>query len=126
MKEFKKHDFSFFSSEEELQEALKRKVTSIVFKAVNEDVSADEILRMRLTLLLIDAVSIGIHPTFLAKDRLEMMLNYDTDDFISFLKSGEVEGLTAEKVKGMWKEELKEFEGMTKQEIYDVLSKPQD
>ena len=124
MKEFKKHDFSRFNSGEELQAALTRKSASIVFKAVNEDVSADEFLRMSLTLLLIDAVSIGIRPTFLVKDRLEMLLEDDAENFISMLEGAKVEGFDTEEVLEMWKEELKEFEGMTEQEIYDVLSEP--
>jgi len=122
MKEFEKYDFSFFSSEEELQEALTRKTASIVFKTVNEGVSIDKFLRMSLTLLLTDAVRIGIRPTFLVKARLEMLLEDDAESFISLLEGAKVEGFGMEEVLEMWKEELKMFEGMTEQEIYDVLS----
>ena len=121
MKEFKKHDFKRFSSSEELQDALTRKTAYIIFEAVNKDVSIDEFLRMSLKLALIDAVSIGIRPTFLVKDRLEMTLD-DVCDFINLAKGEAVEGTTSEELLRMWKEELEEFKGKTEEEIYNVLS----
>ena len=122
MKEFKKHDFSRFSSAEELQETLTRTMASIMFRSVNEGVSIDEFSRMYLKILLIDAVRQGIYPTFLVKDRLEMLLDDDVDNAISLFKGGKAEDLAMEEVFEMWKEELEQFRGMSEQEIYDVIS----
>lgn len=122
MKEFKKHDFNRFSSVEELQETLTRMVASIMFRSINESVSIDEFSRIYLKMLLIDAVRQGINPTFLVKDRLEMLLDDDVDTAINLFKGGKVEDLTMEEVFEMWKEELEQFKGMSEQEIYDVIS----
>ena len=122
MKEFKKHDFSRFSSAEELQETLTRTMASIMFRSVNEGVSIDEFSRIYLKILLIYAVRQGIYPTFLVKDRLEMLLDDDVDNAISLFKGGKAEDLAMEEVFEMWKEELEQFRGMSEQEIYDVIS----
>lgn len=121
MTRFRKHDFGFFSSKEELQEALTRKKASIVFKAINEDVSIDEFYRTNLKLMLLEAVELGINRTYLAKDRFELMLD-GVDGFIDLVKSGKTEGLTEEEVLEMWKEESKELKEMTEEEIYDAFS----
>lgn len=122
MNEFKKHDFRRFNSKEELQETLTRKVASITFRAINEGVSLDEFSRIYLKMLLIDAVRIGIDPTFVVKDRLEKLLDDDVDDAISLFKGGKVEDLTMEEVFEMWKEELEQFKGLSEEETYNVCS----
>lgn len=126
MNEFRKHDFRFFSSKEELRETLTRMVASIMFKSINEGVSIDEFSRIYLKMLLIDAVRQGINPTFLVKDRLEMLLDDDVDTAISLFEGGKAEDLTMEEVFEMWKEELEQFKGMSEQEIYDVISNKHD
>lgn len=49
---FKKHDFGFFSSKEELQDTLNRKRASILFESIKKDASMDEFSRMILKLTL--------------------------------------------------------------------------
>jgi hypothetical protein len=123
MKEFKKHDFGFFSSKEELQDTLNRKKASILFESTRKDVSMNEFSRMFLKLTLLDAISLGLNPTCLVKDRLEMILNDDVDTIFCMMKGENPEGLSNEEILEMWKEEGEEFKGMTENEIYDVISK---
>lgn len=120
---FREHNFERFNSKEELQETLTRKKASMAFRMANEDVTMDGLLRMSMQSLLIDAVSIGLHPTCLVKDRLEMLLNDEVDDFISFAKGENIDDLAAEEVLKGCKEMMEVLKGMTEQEIYDVISK---
>lgn len=121
MAEFKKHDFERFSSSEELQDALARKKASIAFEAVKEDTTIDEFIRANLKLFLIEAVSLGINPTLLVKNRLELLFD-DMDVFFDLLNDGQAEGCTMEEVFEIWKEEAKELKGKTEEEIYNALS----
>lgn len=126
MVEFKEHDFGFFSSKEELQDTLNRKKASILFESTKKDVSMNEFSRMLLKLTLLDAISLGLNPTCLVKDCLEMILNDDVDTIFCMMKGENPEGLSNEEILEMWKEEGEEFKGMTEEEIYNVLSGRQD
>lgn len=119
---FRKHDFGFFSSKEELQDTLNRKKASILFESTKKDVSMNEFSRMILKLTLLDAISLGLNPTFLVKERLEMILNDDVDTIFCIMKSENPEGLSNEEILEMWKEEGEEFKDMTEEEIYNALS----
>lgn len=123
---FKKHDFGFFSSKEELQDTLNRKRASILFESTKKDVSMNEFSRIFLKLTLLDAISLGLNPTCLVKDRLEMILNDDADTIFCLMKGENPEGLSNEEILEIWKEEGEEFKDMTEEEIYNVLSGKQD
>lgn len=123
---FKKHDFGFFSSKEKLQDTLNRKKASILFESIKKDVSMNEFSRMLLKLMLLDAISLGLNPTCLVKDRLEMILNDDVDTIFCMMKGENPEGLSNEGILEIWKEEGEEFKEMTEEEIYNVLSGRQD
>lgn len=125
MAEFKKHDFGFFSSKEELQDTLNRKKASIAFEAVKDDVTTDEFLRANLKTFLIEAVSLGINPTLLTKNRLELLF-YDMDMFFDLIRNGESEGYKMEEVFEIWKEETEELKNLTEEELYDLFSKKHD
>ena len=120
---FKKHDFGFFSSKEELQDTLNRKKASILFESTKKDVSMNEFSRMILKLTLLDAISLGLNPTCLVKGHLEMVLKDDVDTIFYMIKGENPEGLSNEEILEMWKEEGEKFKGMTEEEIYDVISK---
>ena len=120
MERFKKHDFEYFSSKEELEDWLTRRKASIMFEAI-KDMSMDEVLRATLKLFLIEAVGLGINPTLLVKNSLDLLLD-DTGMFFDLIRNGEAEGYNMEEVFEMWKEESKDLKGMTEQEIYNVFS----
>lgn len=126
MTEFKKHDFGFFSSKEELQDTLNRKEAHILFESINKDLTMDEFSRMWLRLCLIETIRLGLNPTFLVKDHLEMVLNDDVDTIFCLIKGENLEDLSNEDLNEVWKEETEGFKGMTEEEIYNVLSGKQD
>lgn len=126
MNEFKKHDFGFFSSKEELQDTLIRREASILFESINKNLTMDEFSRRCLRLCVIEAIELGLNPTFLVKDHLEMVLNDDVDTIFCMIKGKNPEDLSDEDLIEMWKEVTEEFKGMTEEEIYNALSKKQD
>lgn len=126
MTEFKKHDFGFFSSKEELHDTLIRKEASILFESINKDFTMDEFSRMWLRLWLIETLRLGLDPTFLVKGHLEMVLNDDVDTIFCLIKGENLEDLSNEDLKEVWKEETEGFKGMTEEEIYNALSGKQD
>ena len=120
---FKKHDFGFFKSKEELQDTLNRKKAHILHIAAYEKASMNELARTYLKVLLLEAVNLGLNPTFLVKDRLDMLLDDDVDTIFCLVNGVSPEGLTDEEILDMWREEAEALKLLTEEEIYDAISK---